>query len=238
MKRMMIFTIALVSVAGAAEGPPALKTQEDRISYALGMDLGNQLRKMSVQVDPAIFGQALKDALAGGKTLLTEEQVKSAIADLQVEMKRKEAARRTGSSEDDNIEASLLASYNKNAGETFLAGNKKKEGVVTLPSGLQYKILKQGGGKKPTEDDTVVCQYRGTFIDGTEFDSSYRNGQPSTVSVKGAIPGWREGLKLMAVGSKYQLFVPSPLAFGEQGSGRGIAPNTMLIYEIELVAIK
>lgn len=238
MRSIIILAVALVSGAAATEDSPALQTQKDRISYALGMDLGNQLRKMSVDVDPAVFGQALKDALSGGKTMLSEEQVRTAIAELQAEMKRKEAARRKGTEEDDNIEAGIAAAYNKKAGETFLAGNKKNEGVVALPSGLQYKILKAGDGGKPANDDTVVCQYRGTFINGTEFDSSYRNGQPSTLVVKGAIPGWREGLKLMAVGSKYQLFIPPQLAFGEQGSGRGIAPNTTLIYEIELLAIK
>jgi FKBP-type peptidyl-prolyl cis-trans isomerase len=238
MRSIIILAVALVPWAAPAEDSPALQTQKERISYALGMDLGNQLRKMSVDVDPAIFGQALRDALSGGKTLLTEDQVKTAISELQVEMKRKEAARRKGTEEDDNIEAGIAAAYNKKASETFLAGNKKNEGVAALPSGLQYKILTEGSGRKPAEDDTVVCQYRGTFIDGTEFDSSYRTGQPVTVAVKGVILGWREALKLMAVGSKYQLFIPPQLAFGEQGSGRGIGPNTTLIYEIELLAIK
>ena len=235
MRWMMVFGFALVA---AAQDTPALKTQKERISYALGMDLGNQLRKMSVDVDPAVFGQALRDALSGGKTMLSEEQVKTAISELQAEMKRKEAARRKGTEEDDKVEAGIAAAYNKNAGEMFLAGNKKKEGVVALPSGLQYKILTEGIGRKPAEDDTVVCQYRGTLTNGTEFDSSYRNGQPVTAAVKGVIPGWREALKLMAVGSKYQLFIPPQLAFGEQGSGRGIGPNTTLVYEIELLAIK
>ena len=238
MRSTIMLVVALVSGAAAAENTPALQTQKERISYALGMDLGNQLRKMSVDVDPAVFGQALRDALSGGKTLLTEEQVKTAISELQAEMKRKEAARRKGTEEDDRIEADIAAAYNKKAGEAFLEGNRKKEGVMALPSGLQYKILTEGSGRKPAEDDTVVCQYRGTFIDSTEFDSSYRTGQPVTVAVKGVIPAWREALKLMAVGSKYQLFIPPQLAYGAQGSGRGIGPHVTLIFEVELLAIK
>ena len=237
MRWVMVLAIATVPGVVAAEDTPALQTQKDRISYALGTDLGHQLRKQAVDIDPSVFGQGLKDALSGGKAMLSEEQVRSAIADLQSELKRKEAARRKGTG-DDNVEADLISAYNKRAGGEFLTGNKQKEGVVALPSGLQYKVLKAADGRKPADDDTVVCQYRGTLINGTEFDSSYRNGKPSTLLVKGTIPGWREALKLMAVGSKYQLFIPPTLAFGEQGSGRGIAPNTTLIYEIELVAIQ
>jgi len=234
----MILAITLVSGVAAAEDTPALKTQKEKISYALGMDLGNQLRKGSVEVDPVLFGQALKDALSGGKTLLTEEQVRAAISELQAELKRKEPADSREGTGDNAVEAALLAAYNKKTGDAFLAANKKKEGVVALPSGLQYKVLKQGNGPKPAEDGTVVCQYRGTFIDGTEFDSSYRTGQPAALAVKGALPGLREGLKLMAVGSKYQLFTPPELAYGGQGSGRGIGPNITLIFEVELLAIK
>jgi FKBP-type peptidyl-prolyl cis-trans isomerase FklB len=130
------------------------------------------------------------------------------------------------------------AEDNKKAGESFLAENKKKEGVVTLPSGLQYKVLKAGDGKKPTDTDTVECNYRGTHIDGTEFDSSYRTGQPATFKVAGVIPGWREALKLMPVGSKWQIFVPSQLAYGTRGKPGSVGPNAALIFEVELLAIK
>jgi FKBP-type peptidyl-prolyl cis-trans isomerase FklB len=130
------------------------------------------------------------------------------------------------------------AEDNRKAGESFLAENKKKEGVVTLPSGLQYKVLKAGDGKKPTDADTVECHYRGTLINGTEFDSSYLTGQPATFKIAGVIPGWREALKLMPVGSKWQLFVPSQLAYGARGKGGSIGPNAALIFEVELLAIK
>jgi FKBP-type peptidyl-prolyl cis-trans isomerase len=238
MRSIIIFAVALVSGTAAAQDAPALKTQKDKVSYAMGMDLGNQLRKSSIEVDPAVFAQGLKDSLSGAKTLLTEEQVRTAIAELQAEMKRKEAARRKGTSEENSLEADLLPAYNKKAGEAFLAANKTKEGVVTLPSGLQYKVLQAGNGKKPTEADTVVCNYRGAFIDGTEFDSSYKRNQPATSAIKGVIPGWREALKLMAVGSKWQLFIPPELAYGEKGSSGAIGPNATLVFDVELLAIK
>ena len=238
MRSIIILAVALASGAAAAQDAPALKTQKDKVSYALGMDLGNQLRKSSIEVDPAVFGQGLKDALSGGKTLLTEEQVRTAISGLQAEMKRKEAARRKGTPEEDSLEIDLVPAYNKKAGEAFLAANKAKEGVVTLPSGLQYKVLQAGNGKKPTEADTVVCNYRGAFIDGTEFDSSYKRNQPATSAVNGVIPGWREALKLMAVGSKWQLFIPPELAYGEKGSSGAIGPNATLVFDVELLAIK
>jgi len=237
MRSTIILAVALLSGVAVAQDTPALKTQNEKVSYAMGLDLGNQLRKLSVEVDPALFARGLKDALSGNKAALTEEQVRDAISGLQAELKKKEAAGKTGSEEED-LEAAILPGYNKTAGEAFLAANKKREGVVALPSGLQYKILKQGNGKKPVESDTVVCNYRASLTDGTEFDSSYKRNQPATLAVKGVIPGWREALKLMAVGSKYQLFIPSELAYGAQGSGHTIGPNATLILEVELLAIK
>lgn len=213
-----------------------LNTQKEKISYALGMDLGNQLRKLAIDVDPALFGQALKDSLSGGKTLLTEGQVRDAVSELQAEMKRKAAAKSRG--EDGGLEDELLAGYNKKAGEAFLADNKKKDGVVTLPSGLQYRVVKPAEGRKPSDEDTVVCQYRATLLNGAEFDSSYRTGQPASVVIKNAIPGWREALKLMAVGSKFQIFIPSELAYGAQGFRSAIGPNSTLIFDVELLSIQ
>jgi len=232
---IMALGVLLFAGVAAAQDAPALKSQKEKVSYALGMDLGNQLRKMSIEVDPAVFGQGLKDALSGSKALLTEEEVRAAIAGLQAEMKRKQAEARKGT--DDKTELALLAAYNKRAGGEFLTGNRKKEGVVTLPSGLQYKILKAGDGKNPTVDDTVVCHYRGTLLDGTEFSNTYKRNQPMTLAVKGVIKGWTEALQLMSVGSKWQLWVPSNLAYGELGSGP-IGPNATLIYEVELISIK
>jgi FKBP-type peptidyl-prolyl cis-trans isomerase len=237
MRWIMVFAITLVSGAAAAQDIPELKTQKEKVSYALGMDLGSQLRKQAIDVDPALFGKGLKDALAGGETLLTENQVRDAILVLQAELKKKEADRRKGPDENDD-EAAILAAYNTRAGDAYLAANKTKEGVVSLPSGLQYKIVTAGDGKKPTEADTVVCHYRGTLTNGTEIDSSYKRDQPATFAVKDVIPGWREALKLMAVGSRYQLFIPPQLAYGERGTNSGIGPNTTLVFEVELLDIK
>lgn len=227
MRCMMALMMGLLAVGCAGQDDPALKSPKERYSYALGADLGNQLRARSLEVDSDLFGKGLKDALSGGKTLLTEAEVRASIAELQAEFKRKQLQA-----------AGPVPEDGKNAGQAFLAENQKKDGVVTLPSGLQYKILKAGDGKKPTEEDTVVCNYRGTLVNGTEFDSSYKHDQPATLAVKGVIPGWRETLKLMAVGSKYQLFIPPELAYGQYGFGREIGPNATLIFEVELVAIK
>ncbi len=219
LKWVGVVGIGLLAVQLSAQESAILKTPQDKISYALGMDLGNSLRKQSIAVDPVIFSQALKDALSGGKTLPTEEEVRTTIAQLQTDMRNK------------------IISKNKKEGEDFLAQNKTKDGVVTLASGLQYKILKAGDGKRPTLDDTVVCQYRGTLIDATEFDSSYKRNQPATFPVKGVIKGWTEALQLMPVGSKWQLFIPSDLAYGDRGIG-SIGPDSTLVFEVELVSIK
>ncbi len=227
-------TAMLAAVSAAGQDAPALQSRKDKISYALGVDLGNQLRKQSIDVDPALLGQGLKDALSGGKALMTEEQVRAAVSELQAQMKRKQAAARKGI---DEAELAVLEGYNKKAGETFLAENSKKEGVVTLPSGLQYKVLKAGDGKKPTLEDTVVCQYRGSLLDGTEFANSYKRNQPLTRPVKEVIKGWTEALQLMPVGSKWQLVVPPELAYGDVGSGP-IGPNATLIFEVELLSVK
>jgi len=204
-----------------------LTTQKDKFSYALGMNLGTNLHKQSVPVDPNILLRGLKDALAGGKTALTEEQARAALMEVQNEMRKKQQA-----------EMQAAGEANKKEGDAFLAANKTKDGVVTLPSGLQYKILTQGTGPKPTATDSVVCNYRGTLINGTEFDSSYKRGEPATFPVSGVIKGWTEALQLMPVGSKWQLFVPSDLAYGERSPGPEIAPDSTLIFEVELLSIQ
>jgi FKBP-type peptidyl-prolyl cis-trans isomerase FklB len=235
---MMVLGMGLLAAVVAAQDTPVLKSKKDKVSYALGMDLGNQLRKLSVDVDPVLFGQGLKDALSGSKTVLTEEEVRAAVSELQAELKQKQGEA-SKSIDDSKAELALLAGYNKRAGDAFLAENQKKEGVVALPSGLQYKILKSGEGKKPTIDDTIVCHYRGTRLDGTEFYSSYTQDQPMTFVLKGGvIKGWAEALQLMPVGSKWQLFVPPQLAYGERGASGKIGPNETVIYEVELLAIK
>jgi len=166
LKSAAVLGAVLLAAQVSAQEPAALKTPKDKLSYALGMDLGNSLRKQSLEVDPTVFAQGLKDALSGGKTLLTEAETRAAIASLQTEIRKN------------------MVAQNKAQGSAFLSQNKSKEGVVTLPSGLQYKILKAGDGKKPALGDTVVCQYRGTLVDGTEFDSSYKRNQPATFPVK------------------------------------------------------
>jgi FKBP-type peptidyl-prolyl cis-trans isomerase len=215
--------------APAAKSPAAapLTTQKDKFSYALGMDLGTNLRKQSVPVDPNILARGMNDALAGGKTALTDDQAKAVLMEVQNDMRKKQQAQMQQAGE-----------ANKKEGEAFLAVNKGKEGVVALPSGLQYKILTQGTGPKPTASDSVVCNYRGTLINGTEFDSSYKRGEPATFPVSGVIKGWTEALQLMPVGSKWQLFVPSDLAYGERAPGPEIAPNSTLIFEVELLSIQ
>jgi FKBP-type peptidyl-prolyl cis-trans isomerase FklB len=204
-----------------------LKTQKDKLSYALGMNLGTNLHKETVDVDPAIVLRGLKDALASGKTLLTEDEARAALTQLQTEVRSKQQEK-----------MKVAGEMNKKEGVEFLAANKSKGGVVILPSGLQYKILTEGAGPKPAASDTVVCNYRGTLISGTEFDSSYKRGQPASFPVNGVIKGWTEALQLMPVGSKWQLFVPSELGYGERGAGADIGPGATLIFEVELLSIQ
>ena len=227
MRWILTLVLLVLPALASAQDAPALKTEKERLSYAMGMDLGKQLRSRSVDIDPAVFAKALEDALSGGKTLLTDAEAKAALAAFQKAIMAKQAA-----------EAKVAGEKNKAGGEAFLAANKGMEGVVTLPSGVQYKILTAGTGRTPTLADTVVCQYRGTLIDGKEFDSSYKRGQPATFQVNKVIKGWTEVLQLMPIGSKWQVVVPPALAYGARGSGPDIGPNATLVFEIELVAIK
>jgi FKBP-type peptidyl-prolyl cis-trans isomerase FklB len=214
--------------APAAKSPATpLTTQKDKFSYALGMNLGTSLKKQSVAVDPNILARGLKDALGGGKTALTEDQARATLMEVQTEMRKKQQE-----------QMQQAGAANKKEGDAFLAANKSKDGVITLPSGLQYKILTPGTGPKPTASDSVVCNYRGTLINGTEFDSSYKRGQPATFPVNGVIKGWTEALQLMPVGSKWQLFVPSDLAYGERSPSPEITPDSTLIFEVELLSIQ
>lgn len=215
------------SPASKSQSPLVLTTDKDKTSYALGLSIGKGLHRDSVEVDPKIFLRGLEDAMAGGKTLLTDDEAQAAMTALQNDLRKAQGER-----------MQQAAEKNKAAGEAFLAANKTKEGVVTLPSGLQYKILQEGTGPKPTASDSVVCNYRGTLIDGTEFDSSYKRGQPATFPVGQVIKAWTEALQLMPVGSKWQLFIPSELGYGARGAGADIGPNATLIFEVELLSIK
>ena len=209
----------LVSQVNAQE-KVVLKNQKEKISYGIGLNigrnLGSDLKKQSIDIDPNIVAKGLQDALSGANPLLSNEEIQETMVAFQKEMSEKQ----------------------KQRGEAFLAENKKKEGVKTLTSGLQYKVVKAGSGKKPKLNDTVTVHYRGTLIDGTEFDSSLRRGKPATFPVSGVIPGWTEALPLMEEGSKWQLFIPPKLAYGERGAGGLIGPNATLIFEVELISIQ
>jgi len=223
---MLLGVVLLASQAGAEE-KKAFQTPKEKQSYSIGADIGNKLKSQSIDVDPDAFAQGLKDAISGNKLLMTEQEIKESLSSLQKEMMEKQAER-----------TKQLSEKNKKEGDAFLAENKKKEGVKTLPSGLQYKVITEGTGKTPKAEDTVITNYRGTLIDGTEFDSSYKRGQPATFPVKGVIPGWTEALQLMKEGSKWELFIPASLAYGERGAGNLIGPYTTLIFEIELISVK
>ncbi len=220
------------ATAAKSAEPPALTTRKDKFSYALVMNIGSglgaNLKRQSVEVDWNLVSQGLKDSAAGSKTRLTDDEAKAVLTEVQNELQKQQQEKMKVASE-----------KNKTEGEAFLAANKSKEGVITLPSGLQYKILTTGTGPKPAAGDSVVCNYRGTLINGTEFDSSYKRGQPATFAVGQVIKGWTEALQLMPVGSKWQLFIPSNLAYGERGEPRGgIEPNATLIFEVELLSIQ
>ena len=212
--------------AKTAAAPLTLKTDKDKQSYAMGMNLGTQFHRQGLMLDPALVARGLRDAQSGAKTAMTEDEVRAALTQLQSTMRQKMEAK---SKEE--------GAGNRKEGEAFLAANKSKPGVVTLPSGLQYKILKEGTGPKPTAGDTVSCNYRGTLINGKEFDSSYKRGQPTSFPVGGVIKGWTEALQLMPVGSKWELYIPSDLAYQDRGAGADIGPGETLIFEVELLSI-
>ena len=228
-KRIVALGVAFLTttIAIAAQDATELKTQNEKFSYALGMQMGSGFRKQGLDLDPTAFAKGLAASFSGAKTLLTEDEMHTIIVNAREEYRKKQAALR-----EEKAQRAL------NEGEKFLAANKNKEGVVVLPSGLQYKILKQGNGDKPKIDETVVCNYRGTLLDGTEFDSSAKHNGPATFPLRGVIRGWTEALQMMPSGSKWQLFVPAHLAYGKDGAGQMIPPNATLIFEVELLSIK
>ncbi|MBI5739086.1 MAG: FKBP-type peptidyl-prolyl cis-trans isomerase [Nitrospirae bacterium] len=227
--RMAVISILFAAGAAYAADDAALKTQREKVSYGIGMDIGNSLKKQSIDVDTDLLMKGLKDAYTGGTQLMTEQELRDAMTIFRNEMMAKQTA-----------QLKELSEKNKKEGEDFLAENKKKEGVVTLPSGLQYKIITEGTGEKPKATDTVSVHYIGTLVNGTEFDNSHKHshGDPVTFPVSGVIPGWVEALQLMKTGSKWQLFIPANLAYGEKGAGRDISPNSALIFEVELISIE
>lgn len=196
---------------------------KEKISYIIGRDMATNLKKQGIEVEADSFMKGLKDVQSGTESSLSQQEVQEAMMALQQEMSQKQNA---------------AGSANQQAGETFLAENKNKEGVQTLPSGLQYIVLQEGNGKSPSSNDTVTTHYHGTLIDGTTFDSSYERGQPATFPVNGVIAGWTEALQLMKEGAKWRLFVPANLAYGTQGAGDVIGPNATLIFDVELLQVK
>lgn len=219
---------AFVAVAVAAQDAPVLNTEKEKVSYALGMQMGADFRKQALDLDLTTFSKGLAESFNGAKTMLTEEEMRTVLANAKEEYQKKQAALR-----EQKAEATLQE------GEKFLAENKNKEGVVTLPTGLQYKILKQGKGETPKRKDHVVCNYRGMLFDGTEFDNSDKHNGPSTFPVRGVIRGWEQALLMMPEGSKWQLFVPPQLAYGKAGApSMKVPPNATLIFELELLDVK
>lgn len=227
-KRVLIISWCIVVLAGSpvlGQEKGELKNDRDKLSYALGVSMAHNLKQYEVDLNMDLYIKGLKDEFAGKKELLTEKEIASIIAKTQENVKSR-------------IQEKVMEQIEKSKreGDAFLAENKKKEGVKTLPSGLQYKVIKEGKGKSPKDTDTVTVNYRGTFINGTEFDSSSKRGEPATFAVNGVIKGWTEALQLMKEGSKWKLFIPSNLAYAESGRP-GIPPNSTLIFEIELIRI-
>lgn len=205
--------------------PPSDQAFQQMVSYTLGMNFGNNLKQNEIVVDLASLVAGITDALKEAKPKYTDEQLAPVMQRFQQEMQQKAQARMMA-----------IGEKNKREGAAFLAENKTKPGVQVTPSGLQYRVIQKGDGPMPKETDTVRCHYRGTFLDGTEFDSSIRAGEPAEFAVTGVIPGWTEALQLMHVGDKWQLFIPSDLAYGERGN-QGIGPNETLLFELELLEV-
>jgi FKBP-type peptidyl-prolyl cis-trans isomerase FklB len=228
MKKLIAVALVLSLFGGAvlAQKKEAPKTQKEKVSYSIGVNIGKNMKMQGLEIEQGFLTQGLKDGLNSAKTMMSDKDMDATMKAFQQEMMTKMQAKQKVEGE-----------KNKKAGEAFLAANKKKDGVITLPSGLQYKILKTGNGPIPTASQTVKCHYRGTFVDGTEFESSYK-GEPAEFPVGQVIKGWVEALQLMPVGSKWQLYIPSDLAYGPNGQGPKIGPNATLIFDIELLSIK
>ncbi len=223
---VVVLGLGFLVIPGWAQDSTAPTTQKDKVSYGIGVQVAKTLKNQGLDINPDLLIKGLRDGLSGQKLLMSDDDLNTTMAALQQEMTQKQMQERAKQADD-----------NKKSGDAFLADNGKKNGVVTLPSGLQYKIVKGSDGKKPTDADTVTCNYRGTLIDGTEFDKS-EAGQPASFQVGMVIPGFKEALKLMPVGSTWQFFIPPNLAYGDRGAGNVIGPNTTLIFEVELISIK
>jgi FKBP-type peptidyl-prolyl cis-trans isomerase FklB len=217
----------MASGCTASEKKPELNSLKDKISYGIGLNIGKDFKEQDIDVDVNLLARGIRDSLTGAEAALSEEQMREAFEAFQQELAAKQEAKSKAATE-----------KNLQDGEAFMAENAKKEGVVTLPSGLQYKVIEEGSGKTPSAADTVTVNYRGTLIDGSEFDSSYKRGEPATFPVGGVIPGWTEALQLMKEGAKWQLVIPPGLAYGERGAMPVIGPNSTLVFEVELIKVQ
>jgi FKBP-type peptidyl-prolyl cis-trans isomerase len=225
----VILTAAAIWFGACAkdQGKTELKTDSEKVSYVLGQNVGGSLKEIEAEIDLAAFMQGLRDTLGGRQSLLSEDEAEQVMQAFSV---RRQAEYQKKAEE--------LAEKNQTEGQEFLEQNKNKAGVKTTASGLQYEVLQEGSGPRPKATDQVTVHYRGTLLDGQEFDSSYKRGEPTTFPLNRVISGWTEGVQLMKVGSKYKFYIPSQLAYGERGAGDVIGPNATLIFEVELVGIK
>jgi FKBP-type peptidyl-prolyl cis-trans isomerase len=226
--RIVVCCIAVLCLAGLSWGEEraSLKDKRDRTSYAIGVEMGRLLKQQSLDVNLDIVQGAMKDVFSGGKLLLSDDEMTAVKAGMEAD--------RTEGKDKQRV---ALAEKNRKEEEKFLAENKTKEGVVTLPSGLQYKVIKAGTGKTPKEDDLVSVRYRVSLIDGTEIENSHHKSNVETFDLENVVVGWRQGARLMQEGAQWRLFVPSHLAYGEDGVGELLGPNTTLIFDLELVAV-
>ena len=216
-----------IGCQGAKQDNAEMKTKKDSVSYSIGMDIGKNFKAQSIDIEPSILLAGINDAMNDGKTKLTEQQSTIVMNRFREELMAKEEEKKK-----------VIGDKNLKEGEAFLTENKKKDGVVTTASGLQYKIVRQGTGPKPSATQTVTVHFRGTLIDGTEFYSTIKRGQPETFQITGVMKGWTEALQLMPVGSQWTLYIPPNLAYGERGSGGVIGANATLVFEVELMSAK
>jgi FKBP-type peptidyl-prolyl cis-trans isomerase FklB len=240
MKFLQVSVLSLLALtffgcdSGGSKRVSSLKNDKERVSYVLGLTIGKDFKQQAIDIDPNILAQGMSDALSGSQPLLNDEEVNKTILAFQSQMMEKQQAAMSQRAND----MAQQGEKSKKEGQAFLAKNKTQPGVKTTASGLQYKVIKEGKGKSPKATDMVTVHYRGTLVDGTEFDSSYKRNEPATFPLNGVIKGWTEGVQLMKPGAKYQFFIPSDIAYGAEGRPPQIPPNSVLIFEIELLESK
>jgi len=221
--KYLALPIAMLFVGNAVAADASLDTPKKKMSYAIGVQIGNDFKRSGMDIDVSAMSSAISDMVSGKAPALDQTEMQEALNMLREQQMKKQVG---------------VAEENKKKGEAFLAQNKNKKGVITLESGVQYKVMEKGAGKTPTPANSVVAHYEGRLIDGTVFDSSIQRGKPATFPVTGVIKGWQEILQKMKVGSKWQVYIPSELAYGQRGTGPQIGPNSALVFDIELIEIK